>query len=80
MRVSRQAKELLFVSLFEILMMMTMILTVTVRGGSSSGSHSVHFFILLKNPKFWGDFGAVDDFLGIALVEYHNQESTEGGS
>ncbi len=28
----------------------------------------LHFF-LVKFPKFWGDFGAGDDFLGVALVE-----------
>ncbi len=26
-------------------------------------------FILMKFPKFWSDFGAGDDFLGVDLVE-----------
>ena len=33
-------------------------------------SEAVVEFILLKFPKFWSDFGAGDDFLGVALVEY----------
>ncbi len=30
----------------------------------------VILFILMNIWKIWGDFGAGDDFLGVALVEY----------
>ena len=30
----------------------------------------IMLFILMKFPKFWSDFGAGDDFLGVAWVEY----------
>ena len=31
--------------------------------------------ILLNFRKFWTDFGAGDDFLGVALVEYIDKRS-----
>ena len=35
--------------------------------GGGGGGHFVH---VVENWKFWGDFGAGDDFLGVALVDY----------
>jgi len=32
-------------------------------------------FILMKFPKLWSDFGAGNDFLGVALVEYIDKRS-----
>ena len=37
----------------------------------------LHLF-LLKFPKFWGDFGAGDDFLGVDLVESIDKGSIFG--
>ncbi len=35
-------------------------------------------FILMKFPKFWSDFGAGNDFLGVALVESIDKRSLFG--
>ncbi len=44
----------------------TRIFNVVVGNNVDNGEHSVHF---VENWKFLGDFGAGDDFLGVALVE-----------
>jgi len=38
----------------------------------------VILFILMKIPKFWGDFGAGNDFLGVDLVESIDKGSIFG--
>jgi len=35
-------------------------------------------FILMKFPKLWSDFGAGNDFLGVALVQYIDKRSIFG--
>ena len=52
-----EARELLIQFLLIAILLVLMILEVIL-------------FILLKVCKFWGDFGAGDDFLGVALVDY----------
>ncbi len=46
-----------------------------IGGIDGGGNHSVHFFEI---PKFWTVFGAGDDFLGVALVEYIDKGSIFG--
>ena len=67
---SRQARELFILMLLlvmkVVLLVIMMILAVV----------EVILFILLNFRKFWTDFGAGDDFLGVALVEYIDKRST----
>ncbi len=50
--------------LMEILIMMTMMVFHFVEIGGGGGHHFDEI------SKFWSDFGAVNDYLGVALVEY----------
>ena len=67
---SRQARELFILMLLlvmkVVLLVIMMILVAVVE------------IILLNFRKFWTDFGAGDDFLGVALVEYIDKRSIFG--
>ena len=68
---SRQARELsiLLVVVIKVVLLVIMMILAVVE---------IMLVILLNFRKFWTDFGAGNDFLGVALVEYIDNRSIFG--
>ncbi len=61
---SRQARELFILMLLLVIKFILLVVMINDDIGNGGGNHFDEI------PKFWTDFGAGNDFLGVALVEY----------